>query len=214
MCHNTGNCLVNRLVAFGCSYTFGHYLPDAIDPNGKHSMYSWPYELSKLLNIENVINKGKPGASNKEILYEIHKFDFDILDTVCILWTYHERDCIITPENIIQGYPNCSEKNVWYFDKIKYGDYDGYYQFWNSVNYAKLYLDNLNITNYHFSIDDIFTENPPKFNNVNIESTDIYTISETFPLALDNMHPGEQGHKQIAKNIKEKIFTQYEDLYK
>lgn len=196
---------MDRLVAFGCSYTFGHYLPDAIDSNGKHSMYSWPYKLAELMQIENTVNNGKSGASNKQILYEIQKFDFNKNDIVCIQWTYPDRDCIITEKSVIQGYPNCLDNNVWYFDKIKYGEYDGYYQLWNSANHTKLYLDNLNIPNYHFSIDDTFTENPPKFNNVNIDSTDIYTISETFPLALDNMHPGEQGHKQIAKNIKEKI---------
>lgn len=195
----------NRLVAFGCSYTFGHWLPDAMDCEGPCSLHSWPFKLAEMLNIKNVENKGVSGASNKEILYQIQNFDFYNTDIVVVLWSYLERDCIITENRIVQGYPNSNKNNTWYFDKLEYGTYDGYYQMWTYINYAKMFFDKIGIENYHFSIDEEYTQNPPAFNEVNVHTSGIYHITEDFPLAPDGLHPGLEGHEQIAKNIKEKI---------
>ena len=39
-----------RLVAFGCSYTHGHTLPDCPYPENPPSISAWPKKLAKLIN--------------------------------------------------------------------------------------------------------------------------------------------------------------------
>ena len=45
---------MDRLVAFGCSYTYGHGLPDCIMAKGRAgkrpSKFAWPYLLAKKLD--------------------------------------------------------------------------------------------------------------------------------------------------------------------
>jgi hypothetical protein len=86
-----------RLIAFGCSFTYGQGLPEcAIGNNDSKvsntpSELAWPAALGKLLKIE-TINKGIPGASNLEILYQILNFEFKNNDIVVIMWTLPVRD--------------------------------------------------------------------------------------------------------------------------
>ena len=61
-----------RIITFGCSFTYGHYLEhDQKQP----STSAWPSMLGTLMGLE-VINKAIPGASNLEILLSILKFKF------------------------------------------------------------------------------------------------------------------------------------------
>ena len=59
---------MTKLVAFGCSFTYGTALPDVTDT--KCSNMAWPALVAEKMNIEH-INLGVPGASNDLILYNI-----------------------------------------------------------------------------------------------------------------------------------------------
>ena len=85
-----------RLVAFGCSYTYGEALPDCYDPAtgraGPHpSMFAWPKLLADKLNVE-CVNCGEPAFSNAAILSHILDFKFCHDDICAILWTFKSRD--------------------------------------------------------------------------------------------------------------------------
>ena len=60
-----------RLVTFGCSNTYGSFLPGEMITQAKPSKYAWPAVLSNKLGIE-CVNKGIGGASNKLISYVLH----------------------------------------------------------------------------------------------------------------------------------------------
>ena len=68
----------NRIIAFGCSLTYGEGLKDCLpDPinlkKAKYpSKYAWPNLLSKKTNIP-IINNGQPGESNKLIANNIYR---------------------------------------------------------------------------------------------------------------------------------------------
>ena len=65
----------HNLVAFGCSFTYGHGLKDCvidqINPGPNPSKYAWPTYLSLRLKCNGFENKGIPGASNKIIQKEV-----------------------------------------------------------------------------------------------------------------------------------------------
>ena len=200
--------MTGRLITFGCSYTYGHGLPDChVPPNqpgDNPSKYAWPYILGKKLKIP-TINLSKCGASNREILYYIQNFSFSRSDIVVILWTYPMRDCIIDENGIAaQALPLDNFMKPWYLQRLKLGEFDYYHQMWTCMNYAKLFLDYLNLKNYHFTINLKYIKNPPKFNIVHIEDVDFLQIRE-IDLALDKVHPGKNAHKVAAKKFKEKI---------
>ena len=83
---------MNRLVAFGCSLTFGIGLPDTWPYREKYvaSSLAWPNILGNKLNLE-TINKGIPAAGQTEILNTILNFDFHDNDTCVIMWSYFDR---------------------------------------------------------------------------------------------------------------------------
>jgi hypothetical protein len=74
---------MSRLVAFGCSYTYGKDLE-------KPNQDSWPSVLAGLLNLE-CVNQSIVGAGNLEILWNILNFDFQDDDQVFIMWSHFTR---------------------------------------------------------------------------------------------------------------------------
>lgn len=90
-----------RLLAYGCSNTFGEGLDDIWhhDPSLKYgsnsenpSRYAWPRELGKLMNFDEVHNHAEGGASNKKIWLNILQTKIDpITDTVVVQWTFVAR---------------------------------------------------------------------------------------------------------------------------
>jgi len=64
--------MIDTLVAFGCSHTYGSEAIVAGDCCSKKNIYfSYAYYLSKKLEIKHYINKARSGASNLEIAYNI-----------------------------------------------------------------------------------------------------------------------------------------------
>ena len=66
---------MSRLIAFGCSYTYGFELPDCPTIFDPPSKMGFPNIVGKSLNLE-VINKSDTGASQKQIAATILETEF------------------------------------------------------------------------------------------------------------------------------------------
>ena len=148
-----------RLVAFGCSNTFGQSLPDVWDYeknegifNQGPSKYAWPQLLADKLNVE-CINNGIPGASNKEIWYNIVNAEFENDDIIIILWSHLNRYCLIQKNKIMQlgTWMVMDQLRRWCFSqkqreqtktffKYFYNEYDMLLDFYLRTNHIQSFL--------------------------------------------------------------------------
>lgn len=217
---------MTRLVAFGCSNTYGEALPgakpvkywDSIENNYNSSKlspseYSWPSVLAESLGME-CVNKAVPGTSNKHISNLVLNTEFKSTDVVVIAWTYFSRSCFYNNKThnriMIQDIDN-SGIFIEHRKKAKIY-YKNFYDYENSkidnymqINLIKNHLDNLNISNYHYSwqTDEeshLFPfSDAPKWNNVKLN--DLKGIAKTADKGYDNLHPGINAQKLIAEKI-------------
>lgn len=204
---------MSRLVAFGCSHTYGHGLKDCIKeefrPGDKPSDFSWPKVLGKSLGLE-VINKSKPGASNLEILFYILNFNFEPNDLVLILWSYSNRDMLFTTEVVgannqmhFSVYPNMiyeKDNNLKNYYYRVHSDHDLLMKTYIHMHHAEIYLEHKKIKNFSFSVEKY--KGSPRFANLNnYRKINFKEIFDSHEKALDQTHPGEEAHKQLAKEI-------------
>lgn len=194
-----------RVIAFGCSFTFGHGLPDCFTPPAESgnspSKYAWPSLVAKELDVK-CINKSVPGSSNKRIWHTIVNFKFKKDDIVFIMWTTPDRSCTLNRFTDV-------DIGVWKDSSRAY--YDNYYSPYDAKMMSKLFVSNANfllkekgVTVYNltstkqsfiFKLDNIIDHLPVYIGN----------LKTKFPLALDNAHPGVECHKETANQIIKKI---------
>jgi hypothetical protein len=185
-----------RIVAFGCSYTYGHGLPDCLDNNGRpgpnYSKLAFPILLAQKLDYE-CINLGKSGNSNKEIWNDILNFDFKEGDIALVTWTYYSRFCIIK-SNTTQRINPWNDR-----DKPFYMNYsnrnDMLLDFYTRLNHVNTYLQNKNIKSLNYVIEN-HEDKSPEWNTV-----DILGLFEKIDEADDRCHPGERSHIVFADKI-------------
>lgn len=199
---------MSRLVAFGCSYTYGHGLTDChIDPNlpgSEPSKFSWPSLLADMLNVE-VVNCSDPGASNIHMLWKLINFEFKKDDICVIMWSHFGRlpfsNLKYDPNNVIwenydrsviRSLPDIDKENIIVKNCIV-------------MHHAYSYLEMKNIK--HMMVVAPNDLKSYKFPYINIPSlnADITIQKYQSDLALDNLHPGPDTHKTIAKEIYNKI---------
>ena len=205
---------MKRLIAFGCSYTYGEALSDNLNKRRGHpSKYAWPNVLSENLNRQ-CINIGEPGASNKKICYNIHNFDFRPDDIVVIMWTHLNRSCILhdDPKRIIRLIPsdidrrgielprNGNNNLSKMFYQMFENDFESCYDQYCRANLAKTYLDSQRLINVHLSATENGLQNCqiPKWNQVDIKLFHRYMKID---LAKDKGHPGIESHRVIASEV-------------
>lgn len=192
----------NRIIAFGCSNTYGHGLVDCYvngGPGPKPSNFAWPQLLADRYNTR-LVNEGKPGASNLEILTRILGFDFRSDDMVVIMWSTTDRDYILGHKPIQLG--------AWQStDIVKdwinvHSEEDLAIRSWLYFQHADLYLKDKGIEHHHFYS---FTRGlrifKPNWVDVNIHDVDVNKDD----LALDNLHMGPLSHQRVADSIKRVI---------
>ena len=185
-----------RIVAFGCSYTYGHGLPDCLDNNGKpgptYSKLAFPALLSQKLKCE-YINLGKSGNSNKEIWNDILNFNFKEGDIALVTWTYYSRFCIIK-SNATQRINPWNER-----DKPFYMNYsnrnDMLLDFYTRLNHVNTHLKTKDIQSFNYVVEDP-EKSPPVWNN-----TVVLGLFAKLDKADDDVHPGELSHKVFADDI-------------
>lgn len=216
---------MNRLITFGCSFTYGHGLEDCLlkdnMPGLTPSQYAWPNILGKMLGRE-VINLSMSGASNQYILHKILSTNFLETDLVVTLWTHYSRDIIIFDKfqkfcNFDQ-YTNLFYLPIgnWMLDQketikeltdiiepyyITHNDSDQIYKKYLTLHHAESYFKSINVNHFSFgqleNLGDIY--NIMKFKH--FYDLNIYKILNDFPKANDNSHPGIEGHQEIANQI-------------
>ena len=199
---------MRRLVTFGDSFTYGHYLPDNLTQ-------SWPAVLASKLNYE-LVNKAVPGSSNVEILAEILTFTFQPDDLVIVGWTFIERDIIFQKQTLlgrlfdrhehirVQAWQD-NEESLQYI-KL-HNDFDMAVRSGLYVHHAELYLESTGIEQYHIHTQNRRTKPEyfcePKHFIKNFKFVRIDTAS-------DNSHPGVESHTQTAN----KLFTILNEQHK
>lgn len=209
----------DRLIAFGCSNTFGHGLNDCVrkvdhGPGPHPSNDAWPAILARKMNIDVIINKAIPGASNKLICKTILDFEFREKDLTVIGWTYPQRSTIFTDKGDIINL--CLSKTKRTIDKVyrthlvheRNFAFDSFLQIGMAVNH----LNQLGIRNSSIIANDSldicrftaeFFDQPVTIPN--ILDIDYRNILDRFGRAKDRFHPSEESHKKIAEEIYNKI---------
>ena len=220
---------MSRLIAFGCSLTYGDCIKDCINYDqvvtivdkkpvygcgSEPSQYAWPSVLGKLLNVEQVVNKGQSGCSNKFIWKSIVDFEYQKDDLVFINWTFIDRytsfrlDERETTNASIHIGPWMEDKTSEHYYKSIYSDIDSLYDFYIRSDHARKHLDSQGIKNFHTRISNSTIRaisEAPTWWNVDFLKSSIDELKELYPLALDNRHPGPAAHKHFAMDIYSEI---------
>lgn len=205
----------NRLVALGCSITFGFALDDtsksyfykAENP----SKFSWPYKLAELMGIENVLNLSNPGCSNRDIWHQGINYETDQNDLVLALWTYHNRGTFFRefdlPVNLGIHKRHHGSK---IFSKYLYSEYDRLLETAQCIDHLDYYFSKKSI-NFKFS--SVFSiDMLSQFAWSDFEKDYIYLdydyIYKQNPKASDRIHPGSQAQDDIAHNFYKEILKE------
>lgn len=221
-----------RLVTFGCSFVYGHGLPDCYmkfnrgaGPNP--SKYAWPNLLAKRLGYE-CVNLSRPGSGNLQIFMEILHTKFLPDDLVIIAWSFFPRfdnyqviDLKGTGQIISATGPNIFDGMVAKQLKINEGYPEkNFWDNWLTIQHCELFLNSKNIKNFSYiGINEGSTGWFTKINNKLSDKIDVKkvpailtvnNILEDVPLiyddfALDMAHPGMNSHRLQEKLIYSKI---------
>ncbi len=98
---------MSRLVACGCSFTFGHGLPDCRYDGVKYndpkqvefpSEMAWPQVAARIMGIE-CVNLSRCGESNRYIAQKLVEFEYQPGDIVVPMWTHFSRRSLIREED-------------------------------------------------------------------------------------------------------------------
>ena len=201
----------NRLVTFGCSFTYGEGLPNCNVGNNHHgysltpSDHAWPSILSRLTHMD-LANNAKPGSSNLEILYHILNFNFRPGDVVVVMWTFPNRDLhFISTSKKIKPF---RQLGLWLKPRSKYiaewlcnfQPVDQAVKSWLYMHHAELYLKSLGVEYIHYPI------NPTELNLYKpnfIPELDNYYADGfvTVDQCEADPHPGTESHKHTADKI-------------
>lgn len=207
---------MSRLVAFGCSFTYGQGLPNSKIGNNttkfasQPSDHSWPYKLAEMLNVEGV-NKGIPGASNLEILYHILNFDFKPNDIVVVMWSLPDRDLYFQSS---RGFKPFRQLGTWLTNRNKYEEEwfknldfkDNCIKSWIYIQHADLYLKSLSLKYIHYPIlPNLLEEYRPEF----IKKIDNFFNNGFIDIdkCQEGSHPGILSHIETA-NVVYKILNE------
>jgi len=204
---------VSRLLVFGCSLTYGEGLKDCWEnyrPSNTPSKLAWPNLVGENLNKE-VFNFSIPGASNKLIWYTVLNTEIKKTDLVIILWTSPDRYCFfkdnkssirILPSDLNRKFRSNHKMTNFYYKRL-YSNFDSQIDTYNRINYINYYFNSKNIKNYHFIEKSFFNNNcEPFWNEAKILGIEFdYNLG----LALDNLHPSQEAHKDLSKTILKNI---------
>jgi hypothetical protein len=197
-----------RLIAFGCSHTFGDGLSDVNRESSVHtrtnpSKFAWPQLLVNKFKIDiECSNNAHGGSSNDDIFDLILNFDFQEDDIVIILWTFVSRVSIFGENDkcyMIRKFdaPRTYKKSNTYY-KYFYQEADSIRKLCIYANYIQYYLqEKILRQSYIQKRWDNF--NFPSWNNVNFFNNDIDARSND--KGLDGVHPGPKSHEMFADNL-------------
>jgi len=186
---------IKRLVAFGCSLTYGHGLADCYIQEGNAgpnpSVQAWPFLVAQNYKIA-IDNKGIPGGSNKEIFYALRNYDYQKGDVVIVLWSKINRSCTIYPNYVDRYGPwlNSTRSKTWL--KHIFSDYDSTLELLNYEEHARLYLNSRKVKNCHYFAD--------HYMSVPQQPTKLFR-KDYLDFARDHKHPGAVTQRDFAKQV-------------
>jgi hypothetical protein len=202
---------MSNLVAFGCSITYGHGLPDCFSPPSgpgpTPSNLAWPSLLGKKLEKSMVVNNADPGASNLQILWKILNYKFQPEDMCVVHWSYFDRldvvrldlDSSTTHRLELEDF----DKN--FLSRPGYSNHNAIRNFL-MIHHAALFLEDKGIP--YFFLDRISLHAGNKFpEHLKPKGYDNTQFDQYFKidLALDNAHPGIKSQEKIANYIHSKL---------
>jgi hypothetical protein len=218
---------MKRLIASGCSLTYGHGLPDCVSKqNIKHagkkpSELAWPSLVAEKLN-RNCVNLSRPGASNKQIWHSLLNFDYQPDDIVIVYWSFIHRYCsLISSDAVNHVYLDINaphKESKIYYKKI-FTEYDSLLDFYLRVRDTDLFLKSQNIEKIiHMTVENLDNSNSihrirydvplpehkksfsrvPKFHN---KFSIVDRNSIWVDMALDDDHPGIRSHQLFADQL-------------
>lgn len=202
----------NRLVAFGCSNTYGHGLEDCyVDglPGRVPSALAWPTQLAEFMD-KDVINMGQPGASNKRIWHNAFHFDYEPNDIAVFMWTYTTRYAILKKSHELINNDKLSKSvNLHINDETKASRnyFKQLYNSYDALQHLYLYASNLNslgIKTYHIFTDyDYYDKDFYALvsESINWKHWGFHWPEHRVDVASDNVHNGPQSHKAWATKI-------------
>ena len=231
-----------RIWAFGCSQTFGHGLADCYrEENGFYhageepSKFAFPQLIGDALGKE-VINKSRPGTSNKHILQQmkLNQSEINKDDIVIIHWTYIERHAVFVNDerdnlniksgshHLSSGSTDTDKVSKLYYKHI-YRDSDaGIVTRWY-MNYAHLTLkaqgvkliqcpplmnthNNKSLINGESWHDHSFVEDPNFESDISFASKMLQHQDMEVDNAIDGRHAGPKTHRNFADLILREFF--------
>ena len=216
---------MKRLIAAGCSLTYGHGLPDCVDrydqkhPGPEPSKMAWPGLLADQLN-RACINLSRPGSSNKQIWHTLLNFNFEPDDIVIVYWSFIYRHCsLVSANNVKQILVNTMEKTDKLYYKHIFTEYDSVLDFYLRIRDVDAYIrsqdvekiihmtvENLNYLNTWYKINykkqlpnikSSFSQTP----NITKTKSILDKRNICVDLALDDVHPGVRSHQLFADQL-------------
>jgi hypothetical protein len=201
---------MGRLIAFGCSYTYGHALTDCFIPpynaGYEPSKLAYPQLIADKLNFE-CVNKGQCGASNKEIWYNAVNFNYNSGDTIILHWTFPDRTAIINDDESIQLLApwNDNELSGTYY-KHFHTETNTNIEFCMMFNHINFLLHRRGFSAINLKPSKNLYKDLPGWNEFNILDIHLDTLSKEYnSIALDENHPGDLAHEKFAEQLLERF---------
>jgi len=198
---------MSRLIAFGCSLTYGHGLPDCHiaphNPGPVASKLVWPEIVAQQLN-RTCINMSSPGSSNKRIWHTIINFKFKKDDIAVILWSWEDRSAVLRDKKSV------GDIGHWIESDSTQAHYQYLYTRYDALVQTKLYVSHANFLLKEKAV--------PVYNlTIRKETAGIFKLSEQttphiplylwnnykgrYPKALDNHHPGVECNRTFGNDV-------------
>ena len=217
-----------RLIACGCSHTYGESLPDCLttrrieDPPPPPSQFAWPHVLAETLGIE-CLNRADGGASNKEISSQMLTTELNKDDIVVFLWTHHNRSCFFDIQNktfwikrLVPSYTQKRKNNprdrrvmneVYY--KYLHTEDNSRHETLLYIDHSYKHLESLGIKNFHFTFDRKDPYPPFKYENMSSKlgelehwfSAPVHNIELLMDTGADGFHPGVVAQADMAQKM-------------
>lgn len=196
-----------RIIAFGCSYTYGHGLIDCWKdnyPTLTPSKYAFPSLLAVRLGVKS-INYARAGGSNKYMWHQaMNVYQPKKDDIIVNMWTDHNRSCVLHEE-----YSKIKHLGIWQGDKpSKYyykhleNEFESAHMSWMQINSVNYYLkDKVKlIINGFVNYEKFQKAHIPHWNEIECD-IEFQPIGNKHPLAEDDAHWGPLAHAELSEEL-------------
>jgi hypothetical protein len=194
---------MEKLIAFGCSHTYGYGLEDCWMDTTKPSNLGWVSIISKELN-KICVNKAIVGASNKLIWHQITNTEFNPSDCVIILWSWAHRYTVLKNKNLFTHLHHNTleqEESKEYY-RLLYSDYDAEMMTKLYIEHANIYLSTKGVKVYQSIVHQRYAK---LFCNQPYVSKFFWDYERYYSKALDDIHLGLDGNIAFAKDFLQEI---------